>query len=167
MKKLIFLLILFSFTAFSQVFDEPIDSTKHYNLRLYAQSARIPAEILNEDKQIIDSVLYSLIVYTDSLQFIMVYDSAVTTNGLTFKISNYSNGIDAFSGTSETDTFTVASNDTLNLSKDLFFIQPYGNSITANDILTYYFIVPNSVVVQRLSGGTNNLPYVWRWIRRY
>ena len=167
MKKTIILIILINFAAISQVFDEPIDSTKHYNLRLYAQGARVPAAILNEDKQIIDSVLYSLIVYTDTLQFIMVSDTAVSKEGLTFKISNYSNGISSFSGTNEEDTFTVSGTDTLDINKDLFFLQPLGNTISANDVLTYYFLIPRSVVVKRLSGGTNNLNYSWRWIKRY
>lgn len=167
MKKTIILLILINFAAISQVFDEPIDSTTHYNLRLYAQSARIPAAILNEDKQIIDSVLYSLIVYTDTLQFIMVLDTAVSAEGLTFKISNYSNGISSFSGTNIEDTFTVSGSDTLKVDKDLFFLQPLGNTINANDILTYYFLAPRSVVVKRLTGGTTDLNYSWRWIKRY
>lgn len=160
------LFFLANFT-FSQVFDEPIDSTEHYNLRLYAQSARIPAEILNEDKKIIDSVLYSLITYTDTLQFIMVYDSSVSTQGLTFKISNYSNGISSFSGTNTEDTFTVSGTDTLDIEKDLFFLQPIGNTITTNDVLSYYFLIPDKVIVKRLASGTTDLKYSWRWIKRY
>lgn len=161
--------MLISISLYAQVYDEPIDSTIHYGLRLYEQGAKVPASILNEDKMTIDSVLYSLIVYTDTLQFIMVIDTAISNDLLTFKISNYSNGISSFSGTLTTDTFTIQGNvsDTLQISKDLIFLQPIGNSITANDILSYSFLPPRSVLVTRLASGTSNLQYSWRWIRRY
>lgn len=154
--------------AYSQVFDEPIDSTKHYNLRLYSQGARVPAAILNEDKEIIDSVLYSLIVYVDTLQFIMILDTNINKESYTFKISGYATGTSSFSGTLTTDTFTVAGNpgDTLKTDRDYFWLQPIGNTITSNDVLSYYFLPPRSVIVVRSASGTNNLSYVWRWIRR-
>lgn len=167
-KYLLFLIIFSTTTVFSQVFDEPIDSTTHYNLRLYEQGARVPAEILNEDKEIIDSVLYSLIVYVDSLQFIMILDTNINSDSYTFKISGYATGTSSFWETSTTDTFTVAGDplDTLKADKDYFWLQPYGNSITSNDVLSYYFLVPRQVIVVRPTGGTSGLNYVWRWIRR-
>ena len=90
MKKIFLLLTIciLSVNIQAQVYDEPIDSTTHYNLRLYAQSARVPATILNDDKETIDSVMYSLIVWTDTLQFVVVLDTKVTSTHLTFKISN-------------------------------------------------------------------------------
>lgn len=168
MKTLLFVIFL-TVSISAQVYDEPIDSTKHYGLRLYAQSARVPAAILNEDKMIIDSVLYSLIVYTDTLQFIMVLDTAINNESLTFKISNYSNGISSFSGTNTTDTFTVSGSitDTLKTDKDLFWLQPIGSSITNNDVLSYSILVPRSIIVTRPASGTADLQYSWRWIRRY
>lgn len=167
--KILLFLILLTIPISAQVFDEPIDSTTHYNLRLYSQGARVPAAVLNEDKMIIDSVLYSLIVYTDTLHFIMVLDTNISSNLLTFKISNYSNGISSFSGTNTTDTFTVggSATDTLKIDKDLFWLQPIGNTITSNDVLSYSILEPRSVIVTRPESGTANLSYAWRWIRRY
>jgi len=168
MKILLFLLLL-TISVFAQVYDEPIDSTNHYNLRLYEQGARVPAAILNEDKMIIDSVLYSLIVYTDTLHFVMVLDTNISNSLLTFKISNYSNGISSFSGTNTTDTFTVSGSatDTLKIERDLFWLQPIGSSITSNDVLSYSILAPRSIIVTRPAAGTSNLQYSWRWIRRY
>jgi hypothetical protein len=166
MKKLILFFLVFAATAAAQVFDEPIDSTEHYILRQYEQDARVPAEILNEDKDIIDSVMYSLIVWTDSLQFTMVVDTNVTsTPHLVLKISNYATGTDTFVTTAQVDTFTV-NVDTLNAQVDLFWIQSYGTT-NANDVLGYTILSPNKVIVNRPAAGSSGLIYNWRWIKRY
>lgn len=169
MKKLIlFFFFLFAASAASQVFDEPIDSTINYKFRLYAQSARVPNTILNEDKEKIDSLIYALIVYTDTLQFIMIADPEIAPTGhLVLKISNYATGTAAFTSTLQQDTFTVAGVDTLDADYDYFWIQPYGSSVNANDVLSYTILSPNQVIVYRPASGTSALPYRWRMIRRY
>jgi len=165
MKTLFFFLIISSFSI-AQVFDEPIDSTEHYAFRLYAQSARVPAEILNEDKEKIDSLIYALIVWTDTLQLIMVSDLELHPTQLALKISNYATGIDSFVTTATADTFTVQV-DTLEAGVDYFFIQAYGDAISANDQFAFSIISPNKVRVVRPASGTSGLKYIWRWIRRY
>jgi hypothetical protein len=168
MKKLFFLLFLFAATAAAQVFDEPIDSTSHYAFRLYAQSARVPNTILNEDKEKIDSLIYALIVWVDSSQLILISDPEIAPSPhLVLKISNYATGLDQFSGTLTADTFTVAGTDTLVVGEDLFWIQPYSATITSNDIMAYTILSPNKVRVVRPASGTSGLLYRWRWIRRY
>ena len=169
MKKLFLLLTIciLSVNIQAQVYDEPIDSTTHYNLRLYAQSAQIPAEILNDDKNTIDSVMYSLIVWTDSTQFVTVLDTNITTTGhLTLKISNYASGSDSFVTTATADTFTVSGADTLTEADDIFLIQPYGTP-NANDVLGYSVLGDDKVIVTRPASGSSGLKYKWRWIKRY
>lgn len=168
MKKILSLLIvLVSLQVQAQVYDDPIDSTTHYNLRLYAQSARIPAAILNDDKETIDSVMYSLIVWIDSLQYIMILDTNITDTHLTFKMSNYASGSNAFTTTATTDTITIAGADTLTEADDLFLLQPYGSTISSNDVLSYVVYGDNKIIVYRPSSGTSGLKYKWRWIKRY
>jgi len=167
MKKLFLLLIFFAATAAAQVFDEPIDSTEHYAFRLYAQSARVPYTILNEDKEKIDSLIYALIVWTDTLQLALVTDAEITsTPHYVLKISNYATGIDTFTTTLTADTVTLAV-DTLEVGLDVFFVTAYGTSITANDVFAVSILAPNKIIVTRPSSGTSGLIYHWRWIRRY
>lgn len=167
MKKLIILFFLvFAVNAAAQVFDEPIDSTTNYAFRLYAQSARVPFTILNEDKEKIDSLIYALIVWTDSTQFIMVVDTNVTTTPhLVLKISNYSTGTDTFTTTLTADTVDLIA-DTLILGQDIFWINAYG-TVNANDVLSYSFTSDNNLIVTRPASGTSALIYSWRWIKRY
>lgn len=167
MKKIFLFFLVFATVGTAQVFDEPIDSTEHYSLRLYAQSARVPASILNEDKEKLDSLIYNLIVWIDTTQFIMVVDTSITsTPHLVFKISNYATGVDSFVTTATVDTFAVTAVDTLNLNEDIFFIQAYGTT-NANDVLGYTLLDPNKVIVNRPGSGTSGLLYNWRMIRRY
>ena len=167
MKKLFLLLTIciLSVNIKAQVYDEPIDSTTHYNLRLYEQSARVPAEILNDDKETIDSVMYSLIVWTDSLQYIMVVDTNVTKTHLTFKISNYATGSAAFTTTATTCSVVVAGADTLDEDNDIFLLTPYGTT-NANDVLGYTVSV-DTLIVNRPASGSSGLKFKWRWIKRY
>lgn len=169
MKKLFLLLTIciLSIQIQAQVYDEPIDSTEHYNFRLYAQSARVPAEILNDDKIAMDSLIYSLIVWTDSVQFVTVLDTNVTSTHLTLKISNYATGSDSFVTTATTDTVTITGADTLMEAEDIFLIQAYGATISSNDVLSYTVLGDNQIVIRRPSSGTSGLKYKWRWIRRY
>jgi hypothetical protein len=169
MKKIFLLLTILIITVQiqAQVYDEPIDSTAHYHLRHYAQSARIPASILNDDKTTIDSVMYSLIVWVDSTQYQLVLDTAITTTGhLTFKVSNYATGTDTFTTTAEHDTVVIAGADSLGETSDLFFLQPYGSSITSNDVLSYT-VNYDTLFVHRPASGTSALKFKWRWIKRH
>ena len=164
MKKIIllFTLLFVSYTA-AQVYDLPYGSTSHYKLRLYNQSARSSATVLNNDKKTIDSVLYSLIVYTDTLQFTMVSDISIHPTQLVFKISDYATGMRSFTTTSQIDsvTFSQAMDDSL----DVFLLTPYGSTISANDVLSYT-ISGTKLYVHRPSSGTSGLKYVWRRIKR-
>lgn len=169
MKKIFLLLIIciLSVHIQAQVYDEPIDSTEHYNLRLYAQSARIPASILNDDKITIDSVMYSLIVWVDTLQNVIVTDTSITPTHMVLKISNYASGSAAFTTTATTCTVTIAGADTLTEADDIFLLTPYGSTISANDVLSYTVLGDNQIIVARPSSGTSGLKFKWRWIRRY
>ena len=168
MKKVFMFFLVFAATAASQVFDEPIDSTDHYAFRLYAQSARVPFTILNEDKEKIDSLIYALIVWTDTTQLILVTDADITATGhYVLKISNYSSGTATFTTTATVDTFTVTGTDTILSANDYFWIQAIGSGVNANDVLSYSILSPNKVIVHRPASGSSGLPYVWRWIRRY
>lgn len=167
-KIILAIIFLLSINLVGQVFDEPLDSTSHYNFRLYKQSARVPNTILNEDKEKIDSLIYDLIVWTDSVQFVLIVDTNITTTPhLVLKISNYATGIDTFTTTATVDTIILAGADTLNSVVDLFWLQPYGTTITSNDVLGYYVIDPDTLIVIRPASGTSGLVYVWRWIKRY
>lgn len=169
MKQLLFFILVFAAIGSAQVFDEPIDSTDHYAFRLYAQSARVPFTILNEDKEKIDSLIFALIVYTDTSQYFLVTDTDIAPTGhFVFKTSNYATGTDAFVTTAVVDTFTVTGTDTLVSATDYFWIQAFGSAITSNDVLAYQIITStNTVIVTRPASGTSGLNYVWRWIRRY
>lgn len=163
-----FLVSLFSPVIHAQVFDEPIDSTTRYAFRLYAQSARVPYTILNEDKEKIDSLIYALIVWTDTTQLILVTDADITSTGhYVLKISNHSTGIDTFTTTLTADTFTVSGVDTLVAGQDLFWINASGAAISANDVFVTAILSPNKVIVTRPASGTSGIIYNWRWIRRY
>lgn len=170
MKKLIILFFMvLTMSAAAQVFDEPIDSTTNYAFRLYSQSARVPYTILNEDKEKIDSLIYALIVYTDTTMHLLVTDADIAPTGhYVLKISNYATGLDTFTTTLTADTFTVTGvgADTLD-ANDLFWIQAHGSAISANDVFAYAILIPNKVIVTRPASGTSALAYIWRWIRRY
>lgn len=170
MKKFLALLFIFSSVVFSQVFDPPIDSTAWYNFRLYDQKDHVPNTILNEDKENIDKTLHSLIVVTDTLQYTMVKDTALTsfidTNLLVFKVSNYATGYGKFTGTEQADTiiFPVVLTDTT----DIILINPFSASVSANDVLSPHPINgTDTLIIYRPASGTSGLDYVWRWIRRY
>ncbi len=169
-KKIFLLLVIMVGIVTAQVFDNPIDSTKHYSLRLYAQSARSSAAVLNADKETIDSVLYSLIIWTDTLQFVCVTDTSVikadSTDppALVLKISNYSNGERAFTGTAILDSIVFT--DSVKETSDVILLTPYSSTITSNDILSYT-VLGKKAYVHRPSGGTSGLKYVWRRIKRY
>lgn len=168
MKKILFFFLLFTVLIKAQVLDPPIDSTKRYNLRLYEQSAHGSAILLNEDKGTIDSVLHSLIVYTDTLQFEMVYDSVIVYDSvypaetpLVFKFSRYMSAIDSFSTTSQTDTISITGID----SADVMVVSPiYPHG--ANDILSVE-LKADKAVIHRLASGTSGLKYNWIWIRKF
>lgn len=169
MNKLkIFLLLIICIASFqvkAQVYDDPIDSTAHYNLRLYAQSARIPASILNDDKIMIDSVLYSLIVWTDSVQYVVVLDTNISSTNLVLKLSNYATGSAVFTTTATTCTVSVAGADTLTEAGDIFMVTPYGTT-NANDVLSYT-VSDTDIIVSRPASGTSGLKFKWYWIKRY
>jgi len=168
MKKIIFFCLILAATAAAQVFDEPIDSTDHYAFRLYAQSARVPNTILNEDKSKMDSLIYALIVWVDSSQHILIADPEIAPTGhLVFKTSNYATGFDQFTSTLTADTFTVTGTDTLEVNRDVFLFAPYSATITSNDVIAYTILSPNKVRAVRPASGTSGLLYRWRWIRRY
>ena len=155
MKKLIFIFFLIlTVKSFGQVYDSPIDSTLHYHLRLYAQSARSSATVLNQDKVTLDSVIYSLIVYTYQDQLIIKNDTLV--------ISDSASGQHAFTTTATSDSVAVYGMT----ASDVIVLTPQGTSYNVNDLLyvnehTGYF------KVYRNSGGTSGLSYNWIWIKRY
>jgi|GEM_PF-2589780 hypothetical protein len=169
MKKLLFLFAFLTLAVSikAQVFDSPYDSTSHYHLRLYNQSARSSAIILNQDKFTIDSVLYSLIVYLDSTQFVIISDTSVSQLGLVLKVSNYASGTSSFVTTATTDTVTIPGMTLADSAKSYFFLTPVGSAITSNDVLAYYFLSGTQIVVIRPASGTSGLKFVWRWQRRY
>lgn len=165
MKK-IFFLILFSaaLQIQAQVWDNPIGTTTHYNLRKYAQSAHVPNTVLNNDKDTIDSVLFSLIAAIDSLQFVLVSDTSLSHLHLILKVSNYASGTRTFVTTSQLDSVSMPV--TVSDTTDIFLLTAYGASITSNDVLSYT-LVGTKLFVHRPASGTSGLKYVWRWIRRY
>ncbi len=163
MKKIILFIFLFVGYTAAQVYDLPYDSTAHYKLRLYNQSARSSATVLNNDKKTIDSVMYSLIVYTDTLQFTMVSDTSISATQLVFKISDYATGMRSFVTTSQIDSVTFS--QTLDDSLDVFLLTPYGATVSPNDVLGYT-VSGTKLYVHRPASGTSGLKYVWRRIKR-
>jgi hypothetical protein len=157
MKKLLLItILLISAKCYSQVFDEPYDSTTHYKLRLYEQGARSSAIVLNNDKRTIDSVLYSLIVYTDPNQFVILNDSL-----LTFATSF--SGIGSFSGTAATAAVTIDSMKT----GDIVVVTPISGTYNVNDLLSVTVTDGSFTVTRNSSGGTSGLQFNWIWIRKY
>jgi hypothetical protein len=155
MKKIIFIFFLIlTVKSFGQVYDSPIDSTLHYHLRLYAQSARSSATVLNQDKVTLDSVIYSLIVYTDTKQTIIRNDTLI--------ISDTASGSHSFTTTATSDSVAIAGMDSL----DVIILTRCGTTYNVNDVLsvdehTGYF------KVYRNSSGTSGLKYNYLWIRKY
>jgi hypothetical protein len=155
MKKLLLItILLISAKCYSQVFDEPYDSTTHYKLRLYEQGARSSAIVLNNDKRTIDSVLYSLITYTDPNQFVILNDSILT-------FAEGFSGIGTFSGTDAQVTVTLDSIST----GDVVLLTPIGGTHNANDLLRVS-VTNGSFTVTRGSSGTSGLTFFYIWIRR-
>lgn len=167
MKKVLFVFLLLAGFTQAQVFDPPIDSTKRYHLREFSQSAHANANILNEDKQIIDSTLYHLIVFLDTLQHQLVYDTTIVYDTLypletplVLKTSKYAADTNSFVTTAQTDTILITK---LKVT-DFFFVTavyPAG----ANDILSVELLT-GKAIIHRLASGTSGLKYIWRWIRR-
>ena len=155
MKKILFMLLIAAGTICAQVFDNPIGLSKHYGLRYYAQSAHVPNTVLNNDKNTIDSVMYSEIVYVDSTQFV-IKDTVLM-------ISNRSNGTHSFTTTSNIDSVFI---DSTFKATDNVFLQPLGTSYNVNDIL-FLYKKKYKIIVYRNSGGTSGLSYEWYWIKRY
>ena len=110
--------------------------------------------MLNQDKVTLDSVIYSLIVYTYQDQLIIKNDTLV--------ISDSASGQHAFTTTATSDSVAVYGMT----ASDVIVLTSQGTSYNVNDLLyvnehTGYF------KVYRNSGGTSGLAYNWIWIKRY
>lgn len=126
--------------------------TQYFNLPIY-QLLSNPGGWININQRMVDSLLYKLIVYTDTTQMIIQDDTLVFSNDLS--------GIDEFTGTATTDTLLISGID----AGDVFIVTIRDAVATANDILSV-FIEPNKVIIKRPSGGTSGLKYNWLWIKR-
>jgi hypothetical protein len=155
MKKMLFIILIAAGSLSAQVFDNPIGLTKHYGFRKYAQSAHVPNTVLNNDKVAIDSVMYSLIVYVDTTQFVI--------KDTTLMISNRANGTHSFASTSSVDSVFI---DSTFQTTDNVFLQPLGSSYNVNDIL-FLYKKKYKIIVHRNTSGTSGLSYEWYWIKRY
>jgi len=163
MKKILFIIVLFTGLMFPQgltrsLFDTtgwslPGGYSQYYNLYYYTLLSN-PGGRINLNTKKLDSLLHALIVFTDTKQLYIRNDTLV--------ISDTASGIHAFTSTDSVDSVAIAGFDSL----DVLVASPMKAAYNVNDILfiekrTGYF------KVWRNSGGSSGLKYNWIWIRKY
>lgn len=164
MKKL-FLIIFFAATAslFAQGstdtpydtlgWDPPAEYTTWYTLRIFELLSN-PGGGYNRNMRDIDSLLYELVVYTDSKQLWIEND--------TLKISDSTAGMSAFTGQEQYDTVLVPGLDSL----DVVVLTARESVPGANDDLSAKCL-PDTLIAQRAASGTSGLKWNWVWVRKY
>lgn len=131
--------------------DEPIEFTDHYYLPIYRLLSN-PGGHINWSQRKIDSLLFALVVYTDSQQIFIRNDTLFHANN--------SSGIDTFTTTLSRDTVTVAGLD----SMDVVIVTARYDStgtVLAVKVETGRFIVIRS------STAISGQSYNWIWRKRY
>lgn len=133
--------------------------TTHYSLPVYRLLSN-PGGWINLSQVKTDSLLYALVVFTDTCQMAIISD--------TLRLSPYISGQHYFAGTAQYDTIKL-STDTVHIymdSLDVVVASVRETIPTVNDILSVK-VLNNKFVVQRPASGTTNLKYNWIWIRKY
>jgi len=164
MKKLIIIFFLAA-TTFLQAqgstttpydtlgWDAPTAYTTWYSLRIFELLSN-PGGGYNRNMRDIDSLLYELVVYTDSLQLYIQND--------TLKHASYMSGQSAFTGTEQYDTVTITGID----SSDVVVVSVREAVPAAEDILGVT-VQSGQIICNRQAAGTSGLKWNWIWIRKY
>jgi hypothetical protein len=165
MKKLLFIfftMIVLSISSYAQGsvatpydtlgWDPPQEYTDWYSLRIF-QLLSNPGGGYNRNMRDIDSLMYELVVYTDSTQLVIENDTLVFADNLS--------GQNAFTTTAEYDTVLVSGLDSL----DVVVVNAREAVPSANDRLGV-FLKPDTLIVGRASSGTSGLKYNWVWIKK-
>lgn len=163
LRSIVLILILFNVgvqaqgsvvTPYDSVgWDAAAEYTSHYGLRIFELLSN-PGGLPNRNMRDIDSLMYELVVYTDSVQLEIEND--------TLKFSNSMSGMSAFTGTEQYDTVLVSGLD----SSDVVVVSPRENVPGANDILGARCLT-DTLICQRPASGTSGLKWNWIWIRKY
>ena len=164
MKKLI-IILFFAASTFLQAqgstttpydtlgWDPPTAFTTWYSLRIFELLSN-PGGGYNRNMRDIDSLLYELVVYTDSKNLWIEND--------TLKFSDSTSGMSAFTLQEQYDTVLVPGLDSL----DVVVVSPRESVPGANDILGAKCL-PDTLICQRPASGTSGLKWNWIWIRKY
>ena len=128
--------------------------TPHYGLYIFNLLSS-PGGRTNLNTLHIDSLLYSLIVYTDTNQMVIRNDTLV--------MASYMSGAHSFVGTVDSDSVAVKNMDSL----DVIVVTPLGKAYNVNDILFVQEHTGYFKVYRNSTGGTSGLSYNWIWKRNY
>ena len=164
MKKLI-IILFFAASIFLQAqgstttpydtlgWDAPTAFTTWYSLRIFELLSN-PGGGYNRNMRDIDSLLYELVVYTDSKNLWIEND--------TLKFSDSTSGQSAFTLQEQYDTVAIAGID----SNDVVVVSPREAVPGANDILGVT-VQSGQIICNRPASGTSGLKWNWIWIRKY
>ncbi len=134
--------------------DLPYGYTPHYGLYIFRLLSN-PGGRINTNTKDIDSLLYSLIVYTDTNQMVIRNDTLV--------MASYMSGTHSFVGTVGSDSVAVPNMDSL----DIIIVTALASAYNVNDILFVQEHTGYFKVYRNSTGGTSGLSYNWIWKRNY
>jgi len=134
--------------------DLPAGYTSHYGLYVFKLLTN-PGGRINLNTEHIDSLLYSLIVYTDTAQMIIRNDTLVLSNNMS--------GTHAFTTTAGSDSVAISGMDSL----DVIIVTPLSAAYNVNDILSVDEHTGYFKVYRNSSGGTSGLTYNYVWIKKH
>ena len=134
--------------------DLPAGYTNHYGLYIFKLLSN-PGGRINLNTEHVDSLLYSLIVFTDTKQMIIKNDTLVMSDTLS--------GTHSFTSTNAYDSVAIPGMDSL----DVIMVTPINNAYNVNDILSVWERTGYFLVYRNSTGGTSGLKYNYIWIKRY
>lgn len=131
----------------------PASYTTWYGLRIFTLLSN-PGGGYNRNMRDIDSLMYDLVVYTDTSQMYIGNDTLRFASGMS--------GIGVFNSTDQYDTVSVPGIDV----NDVVVVTIRDQIPGANDALGVSVSAGKFIVV-RAAAGTSGLKYNWIWIRKY
>lgn len=133
--------------------DAPHSYSQWYALRYFTLLSN-PGGGYNRNMREIDSLMYELVVYTDT--------NSLSIRNDTLTHSQYMSGQGAFTLTEQFDTVLITGID----SSDVVVVSVREATPGANDILGVT-VQAGQIIANRPASGTSGLKWNWIWIRKY
>ncbi len=132
--------------------DPPNSYSTHYSLRIFTLLSN-PGGGYNRNMRQIDSLMYALVVFTDTNQLAIVNDTLV--------FSDRMSGIASFTGTDQVDTLAILGFR----PTDILTVSVRDTIPTSNDLLGVY-PATDTAYIKRAAAGISGLTYSWIWVKK-